>query len=99
MIEVNIFIDEDDFYEGIPAHEHIMRWLMHHNIAGATIFHGKMGYGRKMHLHHADTFASTDETPIMIVFIDEKSNVMQVLPHIKEVVKEGLVICKEVEKY
>ncbi len=98
MIEVSVFLDEDDVHLDTPLHEYIMRYLLHHHIRGATVFQGMAGFGRKHHLHHPKTLASFDERPLMIVFIDEEHAVQAVLPHIRDVVREGLIVTKRVDK-
>lgn len=98
MLEITIFLDENDLYENKPMHEYIMRYLMHHNIMGASLFVAMMGYGHKHHLHHPRKIGGMDEEPIMITFIDEEEKVRAVLPHLKEVVKEGLIVQKKVER-
>jgi uncharacterized protein len=97
MTEVSIFLDEDDVYQSKPMHEYLMHHLLHHHIRGATVFQGLAGFGRKHHLHHPQTLGSFDERPLMIVFIDEDSSVQAVLPHIRDVVKGGLIVTKRVE--
>jgi PII-like signaling protein len=41
---------------------------------------------------------TADEKPRMILFIDEETRVREVLPHIKEVVREGLIVARTVER-
>ncbi len=98
MLEVSIFLDEDDRYEDKPLHEHIMRHLLHHNVRGASMFAAVGGFGVKRHLHHPKGFSATDEGPIMIVFVDEEEKVKSVLPHLKQIVNEGLIILKRAEQ-
>ncbi len=98
MVEVNIFLDESDIFEDKPMHEYIMRYLMHHFIMGASIFSATVGYGHKHHLHHPKKIGNVDESPIMILFVDEEEKVQQVLPHLKEVINEGLITLKKVER-
>lgn len=98
MVEVTMFLDEDDQYQGKPMHEYIMRYLMHHNILGASMFTAFMGYGHKHHLHHPRKIGALDEAPIMILFIDEEENVRAVIPHLKEIIKEGLIVQKSVQR-
>ncbi len=98
MVEVTVFLDEADQFEGKPMHEHIMRYLMHHNIAGASLFSAMMGYGSKHHLHAPRKIGGMDEQPVMILFIDEEEKVRAVLPHLKEIVKEGLIVQRKVER-
>jgi PII-like signaling protein len=57
-----------------------------------------MGYGQKHHLHHTKGIGTVDEGPIMILFVDDEEKVRGVLPHIKEVIKDGLIVAKRVER-
>ena len=97
MLEVNVFCDEDDMYHDVKLYEHILRYLMHHEIGGATVFSALGGYGRKKHLHFPRRFGATDEGPLMILFIEQETKVRAVLPHLKEIVHEGLIVLKNVE--
>jgi len=96
MIQVQVFIDAEDIYDGRSLHEYIMRYLLHHKIHGATMFTGTMGFGAHHHLHHPEQLAASDSQPIMITFVDEASLVNNVIPHLKSVVKQGLIIAHEV---
>lgn len=98
MLEITLFLDEDDRHEGMQMQEYIMRYLMHHGILGATVFAATMGYGHKHHLHRPKGLGTSDEGPIMIVFIDDEAKVRSVLPHLKEIVREGLIVATKVER-
>jgi PII-like signaling protein len=65
---------------------------------GASVFPAVMGYGQKHHLHHTKGIGTVDEGPIMILFVDEEEKVRGVLPHIKDVIKDGLIVAKRVER-
>jgi len=97
MVEVQLFFDEDDRYENVVMYEHIMRYLMHHNIHGATMFAALGGFGAKRHLHFPRKIGNADEGPVMLMFVDTEENVDKVLPHLRQVLKEGLIIKKTVE--
>jgi uncharacterized protein len=97
MLEVRVFLDEDDLHEGKRTYEHIMRYLMHHGISGATMFSAVGGFGHRHHLNFPRRIGATDEGPIMILFIDEETKVRSVIPHLKEVVREGLIVMNQVE--
>ena len=98
MLEVNLFLDENDLYEGKQMLEYIMRYLMHHSIIGASVFSAMMGYGHKHHLHHPQKIGNVDERPIVILFIDEEEKIRQVLPHLKQIIDEGMITVKKVER-
>ena len=98
MLEVTLFLDEEDRYNGKPLHEQIMRTLMHHGIRGASGFSALMGYGHKHHLHHPKALGTVDEGPLMILFIDEEAKVQSVLPLLKEMLHDGLIVTKSVQQ-
>lgn len=98
MIEVTIFLDEDDMYKGKILYEYIMQYLIHHHVRGASIFAAMGGYGAKRHLHYPKKIGAADEGPLMILFIDDEEKVNTVLPHLKEIVREGLIITKDVQR-
>ncbi len=98
MLEVTIFLDEDDRYNDEPLHEYIMKYLLHHHIKGATVFSAIGGFGEKRHLHYPRKLGASDEGPLMILFIDEEERIRLILPHLKEVLGEGLITVKKVER-
>jgi PII-like signaling protein len=98
MLEVKLFFDTEDLYQNTPLYEHIMRYLMHHEIYGATLFTGNMGFGSHHHLHEPKRIAASDPVPVMIIFIDEEEKVKRVIPHLKEAISEGLLVAHKVER-
>jgi uncharacterized protein len=99
MIEVKVFFDEDDRHGEQSTYNYLMHYLLHQQIRGATLFSAMMGYGQKHHLHSPKRIGATDERPLMIMFIEDEEKVNSVLPHIKEVVKQGLITTHEVKQY
>lgn len=97
MLEISVFIDEDDLYNGVVMYEYIIRYLMRHDIKGASIFSALGGFGGKRHFHVPKRMGNVDESPLLLIFIDEEEKVNKVLPHLKEIVKEGLIVKKSVE--
>lgn len=98
MLEVQIFLDEEDQYHGKPMHEHILRFLMHHRISGATMFKGAMGFGSHHHLQAPTKLGASDALPIVIFFVDDDDRVEVLLPQLKEIVSEGLIVAHRVER-
>ena len=99
MLQVQIFLDADDMHGGRPLYEHILRHLMHHGITGGTLFKGAMGFGAQHHLHAPERIGALDERPMMITFIDERPKVSALLPHLKELLTDGLIVTHEVERW
>ena len=63
----------------------------------APVFSAFGGYGAKRHLHYPRKLGASDEGPLMILFIDDEERVKSILPHLKEIVAEGLVAYRKVE--
>lgn len=98
MLEARVFFDEDDAYHGKPVHEYLLHFLMQQGIAGATVFAAFMGYGEKHHVHKPRRLVGSDEGPLMLIFIDDEAKVRAVLPHVKEVVGDGLIVLAQLER-
>ncbi len=92
MIQVEMFFDEDDRYDDKPMAEYVMRYLIHHNVRGATLFAAIGGFGSKRHLHFPKKLGAADEGPVMLLFVDTEEKVHEVLPHLKLVLQEGLIV-------
>ena len=60
-------------------------------LAGATVLKGVMGFGRKSHLHTATLFRLSEDLPMIIEIVDSEEKIAQFLPHLDEMVKEGLI--------
>jgi uncharacterized protein len=97
MVEIKIFLDEGDRHGDTLMYEYIMRYLMHHQIQGACILPVFAGFGSKHHLHLPKSLGSMDEVPLVLLFIDEEEKVNLVLPHLKEIIKKGLIVRTNVE--
>ncbi len=97
MIQVQVFFDEDDRYEEAPMYEYLMRYLIHHDIRGATLISAMGGFGAKHHLHFPRKLGTADEGPLLLLFIDTEEKVRRVLPHLKVVLQQGLIVMTTVE--
>jgi uncharacterized protein len=92
-----IFVDETDRWDGLPLYEAIVRRLRQRHIAGATVHTGVMGYGSHLRVHHKGLFGVSDDRPVTISVVDSEPKLRQVLPEIRPMVKEGLVILLDAE--
>lgn len=99
MIQAHIYIDKDELKGTLPLYEYILRVLIEQNVLGATIFHGKLGYGEHQRLKRPNDLFSFDETPLLIIFIDEDDKVKRALKALREVYKGGFIVTNQVEKW
>lgn len=99
MLQAQIFIDKHELIGSQSLHEYILQVLIKHHIDGATVFEGSLGYGINQRINHPHALFSFDETPMMIVFVDEKAKVISALTALRKVWKGGLIITGVVELF
>ncbi len=87
-----IYLDETDLWETRPLYEAIVRRLRQLGVSGATVQTGIMGFGSHMKVHHKRLFGISDDKPVMITVVDSEGVIREVLPEIRSMVKEGLIV-------
>jgi|SRR5579864_1896918 len=92
-----IYVDETDLWEQMPLYEAIIRRLRQMHVAGATAQHGIMGFGSHMKVHHKRLFGVSDDKPVTITVVDSESKLREILPEIRGMVEEGLVVLLDAE--
>ncbi|MHB2009124.1 MAG: DUF190 domain-containing protein [Acidobacteriaceae bacterium] len=87
----------DDKWQGKPLHEAIVAKCMELGMAGATVYRGMEGYGASTRIHRANHWKFSKDAPIMLTIIDTKEQIARLLPHLDEMVDEGLIAMSDVE--
>ena len=67
------------------------------DLAGATVFHGRMGYGANSRIHSASLIDLSADLPILIEIIDSEEYIQMFLPYLDKMLKEGLVTIDDVD--
>ena len=88
---LRIFIGEADKWQGQPLYEAIVLLARKEGMAGATVLKGFMGFGCKSHMHTAKILRLSEDLPIIIEMVDSEEKINRFLPHLDEMVKEGLI--------
>jgi PII-like signaling protein len=92
-----IYLDETDLWHAQPLYEAIVRRLRQAGLAGATVTYGIMGYGSHRKVHHKRLFGISDDKPVTITVVDEEVRLRAIVPEIRGMVKEGLMVLMDVE--
>ena len=92
-----IFIDETDTWQQMPLYDAIVRRLRQLDVAGATVQRGIMGFGSHMKVHQKRLFGISDDRPVTISVVDNEFTLRQILPEIRGMVREGLVVLLDAE--
>lgn len=88
--KVTIYVNEETKYHAQPLWFALFEYLRHRKIAGATVFHSKMGFGARQVTHQGDS-AETPAYAIRLEFIESPERVEEVLPTLYEMVSDGLI--------
>ena len=94
---VSIYFGEDDRWQGKPLHEAILAKCKDLGMAGAIVYRGIEGYGTSTRIHHASHWKFSHDAPMMLSVIDTKEKIAILLPHLDEMVAEGLIAVSDVE--
>ena len=93
---LRVFIGESDSWRGKPLYEAIVLQARELHMAGATVLRGPMGFGAHSRMHTAKILRLSEDLPMVIEIVDAKEKIDELLPHIDEMVEEGLVTLEQV---
>jgi len=94
---LRIFIGESDRWHHQPLYEAIVLKARELGLAGATVLRGPMGFGANSRLHTAKILRLSMDLPMVIEIVDTDEKLQLLLPHLEEMVLEGLVTLEEVQ--
>ncbi len=94
---LRIFIGESDKWQGKPLYEAIVMKAREMHIAGATVLRGPMGFGANSRLHTLKVLRLSEDLPMVIEIVDSREMIDGLLPHIDQMVQEGLVTMEKVQ--
>jgi hypothetical protein len=92
-----VFLNEVDRIGDQPMYEVLMRRLRKREVAGATMYYGTMGFGHHHRMHHKGLFGITDDRPITITVVDTDSKIQALLPEVRSLVPDGLMLLLNAE--
>lgn len=93
---LRIFVGESDQWHGKPVYEAIVLKARELHLAGATVLRGPMGFGANSRLHTVKILRLSEDLPIIVEIVDSEAKINTLLPHIDQMVTEGLVTLEQV---
>ena len=93
---LRIFIGESDRWHGKPLYEAIVLKARELHLAGATVLRGPMGFGAHSRMHTAKVLRLSQDLPIVVEIVDAEEKIEMLLPHLDEMVEEGLITMEKV---
>jgi PII-like signaling protein len=93
---LRIHVGEDDRWRGRPLYEAIVLKARELGLAGATVLRGSMGFGAASRIHTAKLLRLSEDLPLVIEIVDGREKIEALLPHLEDLVPEGLVTLERV---
>lgn len=94
---LRIHFGEGDKWMGKPLHEAIVAKCRELGMAGAIVYRGIEGYGTSTRIRHSSHWMLSKDAPIMLSIIDTDEQIQKLIPHLDEMVEEGLIATSHVE--
>lgn len=92
-----MFVNESDMWNNTPLYHALVDRLRHLHLAGATAHTGILGFGHHTRVHHKGLFGIADDRPITITVVDEEKKIRAVLPELRKMIHEGLILLVDAE--
>lgn len=96
-VKISVYINEADEWHKQPLHLEILRMLHDQGIAGATVLHAVAGFTGHENVHTTTLVDVDTRLPLVIEFIDSAGAVERVLPLLKELAGQRLIVRQQVE--
>jgi PII-like signaling protein len=87
-----IFVNEADLWVDVPLYEVVVKRLRELGVAGATAQAGMMGFGHHHVVHERGLFGLSADRPVTITVVDTGQKIREVIPEVRKLVKEGLIL-------
>jgi PII-like signaling protein len=95
--KVTVYVGEDVHHRGEPLYLAVLNYLFSHRVAGATVVKGVAGFGAEHHLHTTRLLEMSENLPIRMEFIESEQALEALLPDLRQLVTEGLIVVSDVE--
>jgi PII-like signaling protein len=94
---LRIFIGDSDRVEGKPLYQILVDRARSSGLAGATVLHGPMGFGRHSRVHTSKLVELSTDLPIVIEIVDSAEAIARFMDDVERLVTEGLVTLENVK--
>ncbi|WP_297459787.1 DUF190 domain-containing protein [Thermococcus sp.] len=95
-LRLKIYIGENDRFDGKPLYKAIVEKLREMGMAGATVYRGIYGFGKKSRLHSADVMRLSTDLPIVIEVVDRGYKIEEAINEVKPMITDGMITVEPV---
>jgi PII-like signaling protein len=95
-VQVTIYLTEGDRWHGKPMHMEILNYLRKENAYVAIALHGAAGFIGRHRVESSHLVDTGGRLPIVVVFVDTDEHVTRLLPTLKEIAANRLIVRENV---
>jgi len=78
-------------------YEAIVKAARKRGLAGATVLHGVMGFGKSSRIHTAGVLRLSEDLPVVVEIVDTPEGIEAFLPDLDRMVTDGLVTVENID--
>ena len=95
-VQVTIYLMEGDKFGNRPLHSEILNYLHQESVYAAITLRSAAGFLGRMRIKSSHLVDSGGKLPIVIIFVDTDVHVSRVLPRLKEMAANRLIVRENV---
>ena len=95
-VQISIYLNEADEWQRRPMHLQILNYLRQEKVAGATVIHAVAGFTGRSRVQSASLVDVGGKLPLVVTFIDTEEHVTRVMPKLREMAANRLIVREEV---
>ncbi|MFY9986200.1 MAG: DUF190 domain-containing protein [Chthoniobacterales bacterium] len=88
---LRIFTGDNHRYQHLPLFEAIVLKAREFHLAGATVLHGILGFGKSSRLHQSNPLMLSSDLPVVIEIVDHAEKIEAFLPVLEQMMSRGLI--------
>jgi PII-like signaling protein len=95
-VQVTIYLNEADQWRRRPLHMEILNYLRKENVYAATAIRAVAGFLGRNRVETSHLVEAGGKMPVIIIFVDTDEHVSRVLPTLKEMAANRLIVRENV---
>jgi len=88
---LRIFAGDNHRYQHLPLFEAVVLKAREFGLAGATVLHGILGFGKSSRLHQGSLLILSSDLPVVIEIVDHAAKIEAFLPVLEQMMPSGLI--------
>src|ERR1700758_2968547 len=94
---LRIFTGDNHRHQHLPLYEAIVLKARESRLAGATVLHGILGFGKSSRLHQSNPLVLSSDLPVVIEIVDSSEKINSFLPILGEMMPSGLITMEKAQ--